>query len=111
MQSVLNVLQNRSKARNSSIYAEATRRTNKTGQFSSMTSAGDPNLVLYAAEDDTQWLTALVLAGHMADGILPDITGGAINYYATSMEKPPYWAAEMEKTVEIAGQIFFRKIE
>ena len=90
LQSVLNVLQNRAIHRGTSIYAEATRRL----QFSSMTAPGDPNLIIYPADDDPQWAMALVLAGQMADGVLQDITGGATSYYALSMAAAPLLGVE-----------------
>lgn len=104
MQSVLNVLENRAKQRDTDVYTEATRHL----QFSSMTSAGDPNLILYPTDIDEQWQDALTLAAQMAQGDLPDITGGATSYYAQSMVTPPYWAASMVQTDVIAGQVFFR---
>ena len=104
MQSVLNVLQNRATHRGTSVYVEAVRKW----QFSSMTAPGDPNLILFPLDTDPQWAMALILAGQMSDGTLPDITGGATSYYADSMATPPYWAATMTATVEIAGQKFFR---
>jgi hypothetical protein len=104
MQSVINVLQNRVKARGTDIYTEATRRK----QFSSMTAYGDPNLPLYPAPGDEQWAQALTLMYQAKTGALDDITGGATNYYALSLGTPPYWAASMTKTVIIEGQVFFR---
>ncbi len=104
MQSVLNVLMNRARKRGTDVYAEAVRRL----QFSSMTATGDPNLVLYPTEGDPEWQEALSLCAQAAAGTLADITGGATSYYATSMATPPYWAASMTQTCEIANQIFFK---
>ena len=105
MTSVLNVLANRAKQRNSSVYLEATRKW----QFSSMTAPGDPNLILFPSATDPQWQGALTLALQMAAGTLADITEGATSYYALSMSPPPpSWVATMTPTVEIAGQKFFR---
>ena len=103
MQSVINVLVNRAAKRGTSVYAEAVRRL----QFSSMTAPGDPNLILYPADNDPQWQGALILAAEAATS-LQDITGGATSYYALSMTTPPYWAASMKETVRIAGQVFFK---
>ena len=73
---------------------------------------GDPNTVLFGrperALDFQAWQIALELAAQAAAGTLEDITGGATNYYAESMKEPPYWAASMTKTCEIAGQLFFK---
>ena len=102
--SVLNVLMNRAAKRKTSVYAEAVRRL----QFSSMTATGDPNLILFPAENDPQWQEALTLAAQGAAYALQDITGGATSYYAQSMPTPPYWAASMTQTCVIAGQVFFK---
>jgi len=104
MQSVLDVLLNRAAKRGTSVYAEAVRKW----QFSSMTAAGDPNLILFPPDTDQQWQEALALALQAASGALEDITGGATSYYALTMPTAPYWAASMTKTCEIAGQVFFR---
>ena len=104
MQSVINVLVNRAEQRGTSIYAEAVRRW----QFSSMTAPGDPNLVLFPLETDFEFETALSLMEHLQKGLLPDITGGATSYYAESMKTPPAWAATMQRTCVIDGQIFFK---
>jgi len=104
MQSVFNVLMNRAAQRHTDVYTEAVRRL----QFSSMTAAGDPNLILYPADLDPQWAEALMLAQQADSGLLDDITGGATSYYALSMTTPPYWATGMTETVTIAGQKFFK---
>ena len=103
MQSVLNVLHNRAIARGTSIYAEAVRKW----QFSSMTAPGDPNLILFPSEQDSEWQIALKLTDQLSKGLLEDITQGATSYYAQSMPVPPGWAATMRQTVIIKGQIFF----
>lgn len=106
MQSVLNVLVNRAGQRSSSIYEEAVRHL----QFSSMTALGDPNLILWPqVPGDAQFAVALDMASQAAQGSLPDITGGATFYYATSMRTPPAWSANMTHTAEIAGQVFFKE--
>ena len=104
MQSVLNVLMNRAAKRGTSVYAEAVRKL----QFSSMTAAGDPNLILFPSDADPQWQEALSLVAQGAAGTLQDITGGATSYYAQSMLTPPYWAESMSQTCVIANQIFFK---
>ena len=104
MQSVINVLVNRATHRGTDVYSEAVRRL----QFSSMTAAGDPNLILYPVDNDPQWVQALALTSLASKGSLEDITGGATSYYALSMPEPPYWAASMTQTVTIEGQVFFK---
>jgi hypothetical protein len=79
MQSVVNVLQNRAKRRKTSPYAEAVRRL----QFSSLTAPGDPQLVLWPADEgDLTWVAALNIAEQAAAGTLPDLVLGATMYYA-----------------------------
>jgi spore germination cell wall hydrolase CwlJ-like protein len=109
MQSVLNVLQNRATKRGTSVYEEAVRKL----QFSSMTHAGDTNLILFpslhdsTAADYLAWEEAQSLAAEMAAGTLEDITEGATSYYAQGIISP-YWAASMKQTCIISGQIFFK---
>ena len=108
MQSVINVLQNRAKASGLTMADEAL----KKWQFSSMTAPGDPQLSLGPnftdTHDEMAYRTALRLAAEADSDNLPDITGGAVNYYAVSMTTPPSWAGSMDRTTEIQGQIFFR---
>lgn len=107
MQSVLNVLCNRAKARGTSVYTEAVR----PKQFSSMTEPGDVNLIVFPQAGDQEWQEALALAAQAAAGTLADITGGALSYYAPAgmpNGKAPYWAASMTQTVEVAGQLFLK---
>ncbi|MGS0735552.1 cell wall hydrolase [Pseudomonas sp. GG8] len=40
----------------------------------------------------------------------PDPTGGATHYYATSMPKPPAWAAAATQTLALGHHIFFRNV-
>jgi spore germination cell wall hydrolase CwlJ-like protein len=105
MQSVMNVILNRSIKRGTDAYTESVR----PQQFSSLTAKGDPELTLYPADNDHQWQEALALASQAAAGTLEDITGGAISYYALSMPTPPYWAASMKQTATIEGQVFLRE--
>jgi hypothetical protein len=78
MQSVANVIVNRAARRKSNAYTECVRRL----QFSSLTAKGDPELIVWPADDDAQWMMALEIAGEAASGVLVDITGGADLYYA-----------------------------
>lgn len=104
MQSVANVVVNRKNARSSSLYAECIR----PWQFSSMTAKGDPQLATWPDENDPQWIQALNIAQQASEGTLPDITLGATSYYAASMDTPPDWAAQMQFTVTIEGQKFYK---
>lgn len=104
MQSVMNVVMNRVHRNNSSAYDEIM----KPEQFSSMTSPGDPQLGLYAKDNDPQWLLAQALSTKALSNVLPDITGGALSYYAVDIPKIPWWAPSMTPTVIIAGQQFLK---
>lgn len=109
MQSVINTLQNRAARRGTDMYTEAIRPM----QYSSIApppemKARDSEAARWPALNDSAYATALQLAEQALDGTLADITGGATNYYALSMEEPPDWAAEMTYTVTIKGQKFFR---
>ena len=44
------------------------------------------------------------------NGTVPDPTGGATHYYATSMPKPPAWAAGATQTLKLGHHIFFRNV-
>ena len=104
MQSVINVLDNRARERSTSIYDEVIRPL----QFSSMTSKGDPELILFPSRFDSAWIDAQALMERLDRNDLPDITNGATFYYAKTMLIPPHWAGSLERCAEIAGQLFFR---
>ena len=104
MQSVINVICNRALHRGTAALTECTR----PWQFSSLTATGNPELTLWPAYNDPQWLLALSLAAQAADESLEDITGAALYYYSASMNPPPSWASTLTQTVEIEGQIFFK---
>jgi hypothetical protein len=109
MQSVINVLQNRAKARNTSLYAEAVRPM----QFTSISpppnmTAAQSEAAKWPLEGDPDYAVAEQMVIQALAGELPDITGGATNYYSMSMPTPPVWAASMTETVTIEGQIFFK---
>ena len=104
MQSVANVIVNRSRHSGASLYTECTRRL----QFSSITAHNDPQLALWPIEGDPEWIQALQIAAAADAGELKDITLGSTNYYAASLDPVPSWAAEMTFTVQIAGQKFYR---
>ena len=47
----------------------------------------------------------LVIAGAEAD-----ITNGATHYYATTMPKPPAWAAKATQTLRLGNHLFFKDV-
>jgi len=125
MQSVINVVMNRSIRDRVSPAAECERRL----QFSSMTAAGDPELALWPQDSDTLWLQALQMAQQAKNGTLADLTNGSIDYYApkgiapsrqdpvpftlpdgTEVPFPKGWnRAVLTFQAEIADQLFFRE--
>lgn len=120
MQSVLNVLANRAKRDNTSMYAEAVRKL----QFSSMTARGDSQTVLWPLEGDPWY----AIAEEMAQNVdLPDITNGSVDYYAPdglaegeykeitlpngqAVKFPASWnPSRYLFEAEIAGQLFWKE--
>ncbi|MGV8917820.1 MAG: cell wall hydrolase [Pseudomonas sp.] len=49
-------------------------------------------------------------ASAVIDGVVPDPTGGATHYYATTMPNPPAWAAGATQTLKLGHHIFFRNV-
>ncbi len=93
----------------------------KPWQFSCWNSSTDPNSnhqrMLNVTMKDADFVVAWNIAGLALDGILPDPTGGADSYYATSID-PPLWVTGNEAegippatfTVEIGGQKYYRTV-
>jgi hypothetical protein len=122
MQSVINVIINRANHRKTTPYSECVRAL----QFSSITAKGDPELTLWPAETDSEWIMAKSMAEAAANERLDDLTGGATLYYAPldisnkrtiilgeigTVPFPEDWNQGAVKfTVEIANQLFFREV-
>jgi hypothetical protein len=116
MQSVINVLSNRAKHNNTTLYIEAT----KYEQFTSIAppagmTAQQSEANLWPTKINSyEWslyLTAEDLVSLAMSETLPDITGGATMYYAESMTEPPKWDwFKLQYTVTIANQKFFKVI-
>lgn len=119
MQSVANVVMNRSAKRRTSPYTECVRKL----QFSSMTAKGDPQLTLYPSVNDPSWVDAQTIAAQAVNNQLPDITNGSDMYYApdaihserlvdfngTTYRFPADWdISKMEYVAKIGDQLFFR---
>jgi len=51
----------------------------------------------------------LIAADQVIDGKVPDPTGGATHYYATSI-KAPAWAAKAKQTLKLGGHVFFKDV-
>jgi|SRR5215831_16007669 len=123
MQSVLNVIKNRSIKRKSSLYEESIR----PYQFSSMTAPRDPELILFPKVGDPQMDIAIDLATQASIGTLDDLTLGATVYYnpsgllgalgrftkpdGTIVPFPDNWDRnKLVYTTEVAGHLFFREV-
>jgi spore germination cell wall hydrolase CwlJ-like protein len=80
-------------------------------QFSCWNS-NDPNRaqMLALTPESPQFPLALSIAGQAIAGTLVDITNGSTYYYASSMIRPPSWAAGKTPAATIAGQIFFNNV-
>lgn len=118
MQSVVNVILNRSKKFNHDPYTVCTTHD----QFSSVSVPG-PESCLWGADADPQWQLALSLAAQAAAGTLADITNSSTDYYAprgikttasftlpngTVIPFPMGWNPDaVTFQVEIANQVFF----
>lgn len=57
-----------------------------------------------------EYLRAREAALSVISGSQADPTGGATHYYATTMTKPPAWAAKARQTVKIGHHVFFRDV-
>ncbi|UVE47624.1 cell wall hydrolase [Pseudomonas chlororaphis] len=57
-----------------------------------------------------QFAQALRAADQVIAGAVPDPTGGATHYYATTMPKVPAWAAKARQTVRIGQHVFFKDV-
>ena len=110
MQSVINVLQNRATKYKTDLYIETT----KAKQFTSISppnnmTAANSEANVWPTEEDTLYPSAEVMINEAINGNLPDITGGAVLYYAQTMNTPPDWDFnELVHTATIAGQLFFK---
>ncbi|MBU6232513.1 cell wall hydrolase, partial [Patescibacteria group bacterium] len=71
----------------------------------------DPN---YPKIISLDWLNqqgaidVMTLAADAIVGTVPDITDGALYYYAESMVKPPLWASKLQQVASVGGQLFYR---
>lgn len=57
-----------------------------------------------------EFAKALAAARLVMDGAVPDPTGGATHYYASSMTRPPDWTANSSKTASIGRHTFFKDV-
>lgn len=57
-----------------------------------------------------QFAKAQRAADQVIAGAVPDPTGGATHYYATTMPKAPAWAAKARQTVRVGQHLFFKDV-
>lgn len=58
-----------------------------------------------------EFAQAQIAADQVMAGKVPDPTGGATHYYATTMRNPPMWAIDATKTVQIGRHIFYKNVQ
>lgn len=108
MQSVANVINNRSKS-GIKWWGHDTRTICLHSYQFSCWLKSDPNRskLLAVTDKDPSYKEALSIAAEYISGNLVDITNGATSYYAKNMATPPRWAEDNKPVAEIAGQLFF----
>jgi spore germination cell wall hydrolase CwlJ-like protein len=57
-----------------------------------------------------EFAQAQIAAEQVMAGKVPDPTGGATHYYATTMLKPPVWAKGAKQTLKLGGHVFFKDV-
>ena len=107
MQAVANVVMNRVNA--ASWYGASIKDVVLKPQQFSCWNANDPNRAKIdkLSIEDLAASGALNVARQVISGQLKDITGGATNYHATSVN--PAWTAKMTKTVQIGNHVFYKE--
>lgn len=84
----------------------------KPWQFSCW-NKNDPNYAYLSgakAIPAAQFSQAQKAADQVMSGSIPDPTSGATHYYATTMPKPPAWAAEAKQTLRLGHHVFFKDV-
>ncbi|WP_219097748.1 cell wall hydrolase [Pseudomonas sp. UMAB-40] len=57
-----------------------------------------------------EYKKALAAATAVVNGSVPDPTGGATHYYATTMPKPPTWVKGATQTLKLGHHVFFKNV-
>jgi spore germination cell wall hydrolase CwlJ-like protein len=57
-----------------------------------------------------EFAQAQIAAGQVIAGKIPDPTGGATHYYATTMPAAPVWAAKAKQTLRLGRHVFFKDV-
>lgn len=78
-------------------------------QYSSMTHAGDPNLVKYPVEGDTDWNDSIQASTAAISGSVPNPAPTADSYIDNSIAPPP-WALKAALVAEIGHFRFYRTV-
>jgi len=84
----------------------------KPWQFSCW-NQNDPNYPLLSGAKEIppkQFAQAQRAADLVISGAEADITNGATHYYATTMPKPPAWAAKATQTLRLGNHLFFKDV-
>lgn len=84
----------------------------KPWQFSCW-NQNDPNYVYLSGAKPipaAQFAQAQRAADQVMAGAVPDPTGGATHYYATTMPKAPGWAAKAKQTLLLGHHVFFKDV-
>jgi N-acetylmuramoyl-L-alanine amidase len=78
-------------------------------QFSSMNGGDDPCMLRWPAANDLSFPLAFDVWQRCLSGSVPDPTGGASLYYATTIA-PPKWTENAQFTIQIGRQRFYREL-
>lgn len=57
-----------------------------------------------------EYKRALAVAMAVMAGVVPDPTGGATHYYATTMPKPPTWVKGATLTLTLGRHLFYKDV-
>ncbi|MEN5032530.1 cell wall hydrolase [Pseudomonas sp. Ps21-P2] len=74
---------------------------------------GDPNYPFLSGARQipfSELAQCQIAADQVIDGKVPDPTGGATHYYATTLSKAPEWAARAKRTLKLGDHVFFKDV-
>lgn len=77
-------------------------------QYSSLTYASDPQLILWPKDEDPSWQQSMQVAVDVLERRVPNPIDGADSYHDTSI-KPPTWATR-DKFVKQIGRLMFYRL-
>jgi spore germination cell wall hydrolase CwlJ-like protein len=75
--------------------------------------ANDPNFPFLSGAKQIPFrelAQARIATDQVIDGKVPDPTGGATHYYATTMPKAPTWSRGATLTLKLGHHVFFRDV-